>query len=73
MRPVLWGMEFQTAMRQYIKDELPAETFKRRRVKLSTQRYFSAEFTTFFFRILTAYIWKNVCNKTATYLYVLHK
>jgi len=48
------------------RNRLPAETFKRRWVKLLTQRWFSAEFTAPFLRIFSAFAWEKVyCTNDA--------
>jgi len=50
------------------RNRLPAETFKRRWVKLLTQRWFSAEFTAPFLRIFSAFAWEKVyCTNDANW------
>jgi len=56
-------------IRKSAKDRLPAKMFERHRVELLTQRNVSAEFTTLFHGIFTAFAWENIYNTNAACMY----
>ena len=59
-------VSFMATIKQSAKDKVPAEMFKRCRVKLFTHRYFLEEFTALFLRIFLAILAEKVYTKNIT-------
>jgi len=62
---VVWIM---ATIKQTAKDRIPAEMFKRCRVKLLPRRYFLTEFTALFLRIFPALLAEKIYMKNITFM-----